>query len=341
VFPVDAALARRLVDSQFPQWRELPLRRLDQAGSDHVIYRLGAELSARFPRHSGAVGQAAKEAAWLPHLAPHLPLAVPVPVAVGRPDFDYPWSWGVSRWLPGSSADGLGGSVEAALKLADFLSTLHSQPVPSPMDEISPDDRLPHGRSPDDRVPDGHLPDGRLPDDRRPDAVPLAGCELDAEPLASRDQVTRAAIAELAGVFDAAALTRVWEEALDAPAWSRPPVWFHGDFHTGNLLAAGGRLSAVIDFGGLGVGDPATDLQIAYTLLEPAPRAAFRAALDLDEATWARGRGWTLTGGLLAYRAYATGDARIAAQTTRQITAALADASGAPGPATARPASRP
>jgi aminoglycoside phosphotransferase (APT) family kinase protein len=115
---------------------------------------------------------------------------------------------------------------------------------------------------------------------------------------------------------------------------------FHGDFHTGNLLAADGRLSAVIDFGGLGAGDPATDLQIAYTLLEPAPRAAFRAALDLDEATWARGRGWTLTGGLPAHRAYAAGDARIAEQTTRQITAALADAAPAPGPATGRPAGR-
>jgi aminoglycoside phosphotransferase (APT) family kinase protein len=294
-------------------------------------------------------------------LAPHLPLAVPVPVAVGRPDFGYPWSWGVSRWLPGSSADGLGGSVEAALALADFLSTLQSLPVPSAPDEIMADGPLPDGPLPDGPLPDGPLPDGPLPDGPLPDAEPLAacelvteplasrgsdaeplvGCELDPEPLAGRDRITRAAIAELAGVFDTAALTRVWEEALDAPPWDRPPVWFHGDFHTGNLLAADGRLSAVIDFGGLGVGDPATDLQIAYTLLEPAPRAAFRAALDLDEATWARGRGWTLTGGLLAYRAYAAGDARSAAQTTRQITAALAGAAPAPARATARPTSPP
>jgi aminoglycoside phosphotransferase (APT) family kinase protein len=293
---ISASLARRLVDSQFPRWRDLPLRRLDPAGSDHVIYRLGAELSVRLPRHEGAIGQAAKEAEWLPRLAPHLPLAVPAPVAVGHPGFGYPWPWAVSRWLPGSPATALSDSVEAAVTLAGFLSTLQSLPAP---------DSLP----------------GR--------------------PLADRDRVTREAIADLAGVFDAAALTRVWEAALAAPAWNRPPVWFHGDFHAGNLLTTGGRVTAVIDFGGLGVGDPATDLQMAYTLMDPAPRAAFRQALDLDEATWVRGRGWTLTGGLVAYRAYAAGDARIAAQTTRQITAALADAARESDRATGRPTSAP
>ena len=321
MFPVDATLARRLVDAQFPRWRDRPLERVDPAGSDHVIYRLGADLSARFPRHPGAAGQAAKEAVWLPFLAPRLPLAVPTPVALGRPAFGYPWSWGVARWLPGSSAAGLGGSVPAALTLAEFLSTLQSVPVPPSSDASVP------------AVPEP----SPSPSDRGVRAAPPP----EAEPLAARDDVTRAAIAELSDVFDPAATTRVWQEALDAPPWDRPRVWFHGDFHTGNLLAAGGRLSAVIDFGGLGAGDPASDLQIAYTLLEPAPRAAFRAALGLDEATWARGRGWTLTGGLLAYRAYATADRRVAAQTTRQITAALADAAPAPGPATARPISRP
>jgi aminoglycoside phosphotransferase (APT) family kinase protein len=296
---IDSRLARRLVDSQFPQWRELPLRRLDPAGSDHVIYRLGDELTVRIPRHSGAIGQATKEAEWLPRLAPHLPLPVPAPVAVGRPDFGYPWPWAVAPWLPGSVATvaDLAASVPAALELAGFLAALQSLEVPP------------------------GAPAGR--------------------PLSDRDAGTREAIADLAGVFDAAALTRVWEQALHAPAWNRPPVWFHGDFHTGNLLTVGGRLSAVIDFGGLGAGDPASDLQIAYSLLDPAPRAAFRAALDLDDSAWARARGWTLTGGLLAYRAYAATDERVAAQTTRQITAALADAAQEAAPARARPTSAP
>ncbi|MFE2264491.1 aminoglycoside phosphotransferase family protein [Streptomyces griseosporeus] len=285
---IDAALVRRLVDTQFPQWARLPLRLLDPAGSDHVIYRLGEELSVRLPRHAWAMGQAGKEAEWLPRLAPHLPLAVPVPVGVGRPAFGYPWTWAVSRWLDGEVAtvEALADSRRAATDLAAFLTALR-------------------------RCDPGDLRE------------PTARDDLTLPPLAARDGATRAAIARLDGVFDAAALTALWEAALDAPAWDGPPVWFHGDFHTGNLLTVGGRLSAVIDFGGLGLGDPACDLMIAFTLLSPRTRAEFRAALGVDDATWLRGRGWALTTGLSAYTAHAATDARVAAQTTRQITQAL------------------
>jgi len=280
---LDTALVRRLVDKQFPQWAALPLRLLDPAGSDHVIYRLGDEFSVRLPRHAGAIGQAEKEFHWLPRLAPHLPLAIPVPVGVGEPDFGYPWPWAVSRWLDGQVAtvEALGGSAEAAVELGEFLAALQHVPAVS-------------GRA-----------------------------DLTAEPLAERDRSTRAAIAQVDGVFDAAAITDVWDAALSAPGWDRPPVWFHGDFHTGNLLTVDGRLSAVIDFGGLGVGDPACDLMIAFTLLSATSRAVFRDALGVDDATWARGRGWALATGLNAYVSYAAVNPRVAAQTTRQITEAL------------------
>lgn len=278
---IDGVLARRLVDAQFPDWAGLPLRPVDPAGSDHVIFRLGAELSVRLPRHSGAIGQAEKEFHWLPRLAAHLPLAVPVPVAVGRPGSGYPWPWAVSRWLDGEVATVEADSPETAGQLAEFLSALQ-------------------------RFDATEVPSG---DDR---------------PLAERDRATRAAIASLGEVFGAAAMTEVWEAALDAPGWGRAPVCFHGDFHTGNLLTVEGRLSAVIDFGGLGVGDPARDLTIAFTLMSPGSRAAFRAALGVDDATWARGRGWALATGLNAYQSYAAVSPRVAAQTTRQITAALA-----------------
>ncbi|WP_246074515.1 aminoglycoside phosphotransferase family protein [Nonomuraea terrae] len=278
---ITAALVRRLVDTQFPQWAGLPLRLVDPAGSDHVIYRLGDELSVRLPRHAGAIGQARKELEWLPRLAPHLPLAIPVPVDVGRPAFGYPWHWAVSRWLDGEvvTVEALGGSSAAAVELAEFLTALQRF---------------------------GDAPAG------------LAG-----RPLADRDRATRAAIARVGGVFDRAAMTQLWDTALGAPEWDRPAVWFHGDFHTGNLLTVGGRLSAVIDFGGLGAGDPACDLVIAFTLMSAGSRAVFRAALGVDEATWTRGRGWALATGLNAYTAYAATDARVAAQTTRQITEAL------------------
>ncbi|MGD1217300.1 aminoglycoside phosphotransferase family protein [Streptomyces krungchingensis] len=287
---IDVSLVGRLVDAQFPQWAELPLTLLDPAGSDHVIYRMGDDLSVRLPRHAGAIGQAQKESTWLPRLAPHLPLAVPEPVGVGRPAFGYPWPWAVSRWLDGEVAtvDALADSYEAAVALAGFLTALQ---------RFAPRD-----------IPAGH-----------------GGQDLTGGSLADRDRATRAAIARVEGAFDtdADAMTALWDAALRAPGWDRPPVWFHGDFHTGNLLTVDGRLSAVIDFGGLGRGDPACDLTIAFTLMSAASRAVFRSALGVDEATWTRGRGWALATGLNAYTSYAAVDPRVAAQTTRQITAAL------------------
>ncbi|MEV0275670.1 aminoglycoside phosphotransferase family protein [Streptomyces sp. NPDC050610] len=285
---IDAALVRRLVDTQFPQWAEAPLELLDPAGSDHVIYRLGEELSVRLPRHIDAVGQAGKESEWLPRLAPHLPLAVPVPVEVGESGFGYPWPWAVSRWLDGEVAtvEALADSSAAAVELAEFLTALQRF---------------------------------------EPEEIPARGAreDLTVRPLVARDRATRAAIEEVAGEFDVAAMTELWGAAIGAPGWDGPPVWLHGDFHTGNLLTVDGRLSAVIDFGGLGVGDPACDLMIAFTLMSAGSRAAFRAALGVDDATWLRGRGWALATALNAYTCYAAGNPRIAAQTTRQITAAL------------------
>ncbi|MEW1567157.1 aminoglycoside phosphotransferase family protein [Streptomyces sp. NPDC093509] len=285
---IDAALVRRLIDTQFPQWAELPLERVDPAGSDHVIHRLGASMAVRLPRHAGALGQARKEFAWLPRLAPHLPLAIPVPVAVGEPDLGYPWTWAVSRWLDGDVATvaALADSTAAAAELAGFLVALQSC------------------------APDGSPGEGTRPD-------------LTAGGLADRDRTTRAAIAEVAGTFDSVALTSLWDAALNAPGWDRPPVWFHGDLHTGNLLTLDGRLSAVIDFGGLGIGDPACDMTVAFTSMSAASRDVFRSALGVDDATWTRGRGWALTTALNAYTSYAATDARVAAQTTRQITEAL------------------
>ncbi|MGI5122101.1 aminoglycoside phosphotransferase family protein [Marinactinospora thermotolerans] len=286
---VSTTLARRLIESQFPQWAGLPLEPVLPGGSDHAIFRLGRDLSVRLPRHAGAISQAEKEYRWLPRLAPHLPLAVPEPVGVGRPDFGYPWPWAVSRWLDGATAtvEGLSECADTAIRLAGFLSALQRS-LPEEM-----------------RRAEAH--DG-----------------LDAPSLSQRDRSTRADIALTGDVFDAGAMTELWEAALEAPAWDREPVWFHGDFHTGNLLTVGGRLSAVIDFGGLGIGDPACDLIVAFTLMSAESRAVFRSELGVDEATWLRGRGWALSTGLNAYTSYAATHPRVAAQTTRQIVQALA-----------------
>jgi aminoglycoside phosphotransferase (APT) family kinase protein len=284
---VDARLARQLLRTQFPQWSELPLDPVEPGGSDHVIFRLGDSLSLRLPRGSWAGRQAEKEHRWLPLLAPHLPLPVPEPVGLGVPALGYRWHWSVTRWLAGqtATAHAIADPAGAALELAGFLIALQRLPVP--------------GRD-----------------------IAGPGADLAGKTLASRDESTRAAIASASDRFDGGAMTALWDAALAAPDWAGPPVWFHGDLHTGNLLMADGRISAVIDFE-LGTGDPACDLMIAWTFLTRQTRPAFRAALRCDDATWLRGLGWGLTTGLNAYTSYAATNPAVAAVTRHQITEAL------------------
>jgi aminoglycoside phosphotransferase (APT) family kinase protein len=255
-----------------------------------VIYRLGENLSVRLPRGAWAAGQAAKEHYWLPRLAPRLPLSIPVPVGVGTPAFGYPWDWSVSRWLPGETAtvDGLANPRRTARELADFLTALQ-QALPVETGVPNPHD------------------------------------EVTGVPLASRDHATQAAIAAVQDTFGAPAMLAVWDAALRAPTWDCSPVWFHGDLHLGNLLVSSGHLSAVIDFAGLGAGDPACDLVIAWNLLSPETRPVFRAALQVDDATWTRARGWALTTGLNAYTSYAATNPLVAMNTRRQINQVLID----------------
>jgi aminoglycoside phosphotransferase (APT) family kinase protein len=288
--PTDAALVRRLLAAQFPRWADLSIAPVPSTGTDHALYRLGDDLVARLPRIHWAIGQAEKEHRWLPRLAPHLPLAIPAPVALGTPGDGYPWSWAIHRWLAGENAtlDRLADARQAAMALARFVAALQ---------RIDPAGGPPAGAHNFHR----------------------------GVPLVERDAPTRAAIAALDGVIDAVAATAAWEAALRAPAWSGSPVWLHGDLSSGNLLAVDGRLSAVIDFGGLGVGDPACDLQAAWNLLTADSRAVFRAALAVDDATWARGRGWALSVALIALPYYRDTNPTLAGIARYAIAEVLAD----------------
>jgi aminoglycoside phosphotransferase (APT) family kinase protein len=118
------------------------------------------------------------------------------------------------------------------------------------------------------------------------------------KPLATQDEFTRKSLAELAGSIDVTAAAAAWEAALRVPDWSGPPVWLHADLLPGNILVRDGRLSAVIDFAVAGVGDPACDLIPAWAVLGAEGREVFREEVDVDDATWARGRGWALSMGL-------------------------------------------
>jgi aminoglycoside phosphotransferase (APT) family kinase protein len=262
VVPVDVSLVRRLLAAQFPQWTDLPVVPADRFGTDNAMFRLGRDLAVRLPRFAHLAAQVDREQAWLPRLAPHLPLRVPVPLARGEPAEGYPFRWSVCPWFAGESPD-IGNSDRAAPDLAAFVSALRGLDA------------------------DGGPPPEASNSYR---GVPLG----DGRPSVAEDSAVRARIAALDGLVDTRALTAVWDAALAAPAWDGRPVWIHGDLTPGNLLAVDGRLHAVIDFGCLGVGDPACDLMAAWTCLRSRGRAVFRAALGVDDATWARGRGWGL-----------------------------------------------
>ena len=282
----DGELVRRLLASQHPQWAELPIERVRSAGTDNALYRLGDDLAVRLPRIHWAVDKVAKEQQWLPVLAPHLPLAVPLPVAIGEPEEAFPYPWGVVQWLPGTLAalDVLDDPVQAALELAAFVRSLQS---------VDPAGGPAHHRG--------------LP-------VRLA------------DEAVRRAIAGLRGEVDAAAVTEAWDRAMAAPDHGDPPVWFHGDLAYLNLLADGGSITSVIDWGSCGVGDPAIDTIIAWSLFPPDARRAYRDALGIDDATWLRGKGWALTG-VVGIPYYRHTNAELVADKIRAIEAVLADPS--------------
>ncbi|MFJ3820852.1 aminoglycoside phosphotransferase family protein [Streptomyces nodosus] len=266
--PVDEDLVRRLITAQFPQWSGLAVERFPSGGTVNAMYRLGDDMVVRLPLVEGGAADVSMEQEWLPRLASRLPVPVPEVLGAGVPAEGYPWPWSVYRWLAGENpeAGALSEPVLLAEELAGFVAAMRSVTLPG--------------------APDAYR----------------------GGPVTSLDASTRAAIEELRGIpeegVDCDAVTVVWEDALRAPAWERPPVWLHADLMPGNLLVDGGRLTSVIDFGCLGVGDPACDLFPAWNLLPTGAREIFRESLGVDDATWRRGRGRTLSQALIALPYY-------------------------------------
>ncbi len=286
---IDVDLVRRLIAAQFPRWADLPIEPVASAGTVNAIYRLGDDMVVRLPRVHWWVRGLEKEYEWLPKLAPHLPLAVPEPLAWGSPGEGYPWHWAVYRWLEGETwnADGVRDLCEAAADLAQFITALR-------------------------RIDTGGAP--------RPRPRGSRGI------LTERDSYVRDAIAASHGLIDTDAVTAAWDASLALPRWDGPPVWVHGDLsRPGNLLVVGGRLSAVIDFGGVSVGDPARELMAAWTLFSGESRWVLRASLAVDDATWKRGRGWALSWALLALPYYIDTNPIIVAEARHAIDEVLAD----------------
>jgi aminoglycoside phosphotransferase (APT) family kinase protein len=288
---ITADLVQRLIAEQFPQWSALPVRPVDADGWDNATFRLGATMSVRLPSAASYVDAVEKEHRWLPVLARQLPLPVPVPLAKGVPGAGFPRPWSVYNWIDGEPAmtAPIADLTRFAADLAGFLSALY-------------------------RIdPAGGPPPGQHNWFR---GGPVAFYEREAEE----------SLTALRGRIDTGLAAAVWQAALDAPPWPGPPVWFHGDAQPGNLLVRDGRLSAVIDFGTSGVGDPACDTTIAWTFLTGDSSRVFRDRLPFDDATWARGRGWAIWKAMKVLgAALDAGDADDAAETERVIDAILAD----------------
>lgn len=281
----DEALVRRLLAGQFPQWAKLPIEALPSGGTDNAIYRLGAELSVRLPRRRGWAPSLDAEFEWLPKLAPLVPFRVPSPIARGAPAEGYPHEWAVYDWLDGEDA------ATAPLELDRAAGDLAN--LLAALWRVDP--------------AGGPPPGGR------------------GGSLRPRDEPTRAGIAALGGLIEAAAVTAAWEAALAVPEWDRPPVWVHGDLDARNLLVRDARITGVLDWGLMCVGDPACDVKVAWAVLDAETRPVFRDLLGIDDATWARGRGWALSQALIALPYYLDTYPVIVEQAWRWLAEALAD----------------
>lgn len=255
---VDIGLVEQLIAAQFPQWSELQVRPVDKQGWDNSTFRMGDDMLVRLPTAWEYALAVEKEQRWLPVLAPALPVQVPVPLAAGEPTDEFPHHWSVYRWLDGTPASNaaINDMTEFAVELAEFLTALWSV-------------------------------------DAKDGPEPGVHNWFRGGTLAAFDHWTQESLETLEGRMRTDLARKVWDRGMQS-AWDSPPVWFHGDIAVGNLLVQEGSLAAVIDFGTCGVGDPACDLAIAWTLFSNSSREAFRERLNVDQATWERGQGWAL-----------------------------------------------
>jgi aminoglycoside phosphotransferase (APT) family kinase protein len=277
---------RGLLEDQFPQWADRRLLRVADSGTDNAIYRLGDDLGLRLPRIQWAEAQIEKECRWLPELAAGLPTAVPVPLAEGRPGRGYPFPWLVYPWLEGTSLDRA--AVDNWKVIAEDVAKFVLA-----LGQLPPED--------------GPLPTRR------------------GTPMAQFDEAVQWGISQLNGVIDVDRARQVWRNALEPGEWLGDPAWVHGDLLPGNILIDQGRLSGIIDWSCAGVGDPACEAMLAWSLPTDA-RRVYRRALGFDDATWARARGWVVEQTVFFIPYYAKSLPFAVDQAMRRLSEALLDA---------------
>ncbi|OJX12398.1 MAG: aminoglycoside phosphotransferase [Caedibacter sp. 37-49] len=255
---IDSTLVSHLINKQFPQWKNLVVKPVAVGGWDNRTFHLGNKMLVRLPSAAEYAPKVKKEQKWLPRLAPFLPLKIPTLLAIGEPDENYPWPWSVYSWIEGENAatGHITNLDDFATSLSEFITALH-------------------------RI------------DSTDGPIPNLGGFAYIGGLAVYDDEARQAFSLLKDKIDTTIAIKAWEAGIKT-IWQHPPLWVHGDITAGNLLVNHGKLTAVIDFGGLAVGDPACDLVIAWKFFKSETRKTFRNKLPLDNATWARGRAWAL-----------------------------------------------
>jgi aminoglycoside phosphotransferase (APT) family kinase protein len=286
-------LARKLIAEQFPEYASLPIVDVEKQGHDNRTYRLGDHMLIRMPTAADYAVKVPKEQELLPGLAKRLSVSIPAPIKMGKPSEDYPHPFSIYKWLPGKSINLLmlidQEKEQLAFDLAKFLKELQA-------------------------ITDIEGPGPGQHNWWRGDHVSVY------------DKGAREQIAELTEMIDAGQALSLWDQAC-ATRWNKAPIWIHGDFAIGNILASDRhhdreaqpwrvviqennddwiaspsarndgsayKLSAIIDFGGAAVGDPACDLVIAWTYLSGKARETFISKMDMDPDTWLRASAWAL-----------------------------------------------
>ena len=291
-FAIDTALVTGLVAEQFPELSDLPVREFRSTGTVNTIFLLGDDLYARLPRVEVWAQHLDVEWRWLPVLAPHLTLRVPQPIKRGSPSGSFPYHWSIYRWIDGQ-----------------------------PYSDDLVDDEIRAARDLARFI--GEL--RRCP--------PVAGAPTAGHgPLRDLDKSARAGVDLAGGAIDGRAALAAWEGALDAPEWKGAPVWIHGDLLRPNLLVDKGRICAVIDFGTVGIGDPAADVVAVWTVFGQSGRDVLRAMLDVDDDTWMRARGYALHQAVWIISYYARTNPGFVQQAIRTVDEVLAESTTSNGP---------
>ncbi|EEK78323.1 acetyltransferase [Bacillus cereus] len=281
--PINVSLVEKLIQEQFPEWAHLEVKSVKLSGHDNRTFHLGDQMSVRLPSDVAYAPQVEKENKWLPLLSKELSLPISSPIAKGNPSEEYPWPWSINKWIEGETVtkENVRDLNEFAADLGSFLVALQSIDASN---------------------------------------GPIAGAHnfYRGGLISVYDEEARGAIENNKDVFNETVLKHLWDLALQS-TWKRKPVWIHGDVAPGNLLVKDGKLCAVIDFGILGVGDPACDAAMAWTFFDENSRNVFKEVLHIDDETWNRARGWALWKALITYDANKESNRIVAEESYRVI----------------------